>query len=119
MGCLKCGRPTQPHQVFCPECLKVMADNPVKPGTTVNLYRRDSGAQKTPAKKQLKPEERIEKLSRKVRRLSIALWAVTLVFVITAASLGYLLHRSRSSPAIGQNYNTVSTSSSEASSDGQ
>ena len=35
MSCIKCGKDTLGQDVFCKECLEVMADYPVKPGTPV------------------------------------------------------------------------------------
>lgn len=111
MGCLKCGRATEQNQVFCPDCLKVMQANPVKPDTPVHLYRREVAEKKAIQKRQVKPEEQIQQLQKINRRLTIAVVALAIVFVSVTSALGFLLYRSATSPAIGQNYNTVNTSS--------
>ena len=40
MNCMKCGKTTTNEQVFCDDCLQVMAKHPVKPGTPVYLPQR-------------------------------------------------------------------------------
>lgn len=40
MNCLKCGKETVGNQVFCADCLEIMKNCPVKPGTPVHIPQR-------------------------------------------------------------------------------
>lgn len=109
MQCLKCGRETKNREVFCPDCLEVMAAAPVKPDTPVILPERDKLAKRTPKKKQPKAEKIIAQLNKKVRRLWIAVAVLAVLFSASFGALAYLVYRDYTQPAIGSNYNTVST----------
>ena len=41
MKCLKCGTDTGKDAVFCNDCLQSMEQYPVKPGTVIQLRRRE------------------------------------------------------------------------------
>ena len=79
MRCLKCGRDIADEQVFCEDCQTDMAQYPVKPGTPIQLPHRapEPPVKKKPGKEkpELKPEERIARLRRRVRWLTLALAA--------------------------------------------
>ena len=88
MYCMRCGREIGEGEVFCSECLAEMEKYPVKPGTAVRLPQRSAVPHQrkaAPRKKQPTPEEINAKL-RKLLRLFIALWLVTL---LVAAALAY------------------------------
>ena len=88
MYCLKCGKDTKGSQVFCESCLQVMDQHPVKPGTAINLPRRQAQSTvKKPRKRALPLEEQLALLKRRNRRL--ALW-LTLAFLLLALALGAL-----------------------------
>lgn len=93
MYCMKCGRELKDNQVFCPDCLAVMENYPVKPGTPIQLpnHTNDPVPVKTPKKKQKKPEEQILHLRSTVRWLSLALIAALAAFLITAFMMLWLL----------------------------
>lgn len=46
MACLKCGKKTTDEQSFCPDCLKVMEQYPVKPDVHVQLPNRPETAER-------------------------------------------------------------------------
>jgi len=94
VNCMKCGRELKDHQVFCPECLAVMNDYPVKPGTPILLPTRQNlpVAQPKPSKKKArKPEEQVLRLRSAVRWLTLALIVTLLAFVAAALMMLWLL----------------------------
>lgn len=94
MHCMKCGRKLKENQVFCPECLAVMEDYPVKPGTPIQLPTRHNSpsASARPSKKKArKPEEQILRLRSAVRWLTLALVVALLAFIATAFMMLWLL----------------------------
>lgn len=109
MNCMKCGRETTGEQVFCEECLRIMAKYPVKPGIAVKLpQRRDPSVhRRTVRRRSINTDEQIRILKKWVRNLTIAL-------LLCLAAIGFLLK-----PALthllgehykpGQNYNVVVT----------
>ena len=94
MYCMKCGRKLKDNQVFCPDCLAIMDDYPVKPGTPIQLPNRTntpSSPTKSPKKKPRKPEEQILQLRSTVRWLTLSLIVALLAFIITAFMMFWLL----------------------------
>lgn len=91
MNCMKCGREISEGQAFCQECLNVMAEYPVRPGTYVRIPpRKDYEDVKQPRrKKELTPEEHLAVLQNKVHWLSIAVVAL----LATSILLGLFLLR--------------------------
>lgn len=106
MGCLKCGRDTEPGQVFCPTCLASMKQYPVKPGTPVSIPNRPK-RKSTSGPKREEPSEQIQRLQRTVLRLTVM---VFLLFTLLGTSLvilaNHYLTTDHNLPAIGQNYST-------------
>ncbi len=106
MECMKCGRPTEENQVFCPDCLAVMAQSPVKSGTPVLIPQRPERVRVPPTKEE-KPEEIIQKLELRIRKLRRA---VALLLVLVLGCVGFLVYHfyetNHDLPAIGQNYST-------------
>ena len=112
MECLKCGRETRDKDVFCPQCLTVMENAPVKPDTPVILPQIRSSEKKSPAKKQPKPDETIARLRSTIKRLWAAVALLAVLFCACVGTLTFLLYRSyNSAPVIGSNYNTISPES--------
>lgn len=111
MQCLKCGRETgeDSKNVFCPDCLKVMDQFPVKPGIHVQIPKRQTGPRRSQTHTAPKPEEVIAGLRRKLRFHRIALAVVLTAFLISGSILGVLLYRAYTAPVMGSNYSTVST----------
>lgn len=107
MQCLKCGRKTGGKDVFCPECLTVMAASPVRPDTPVTLPRRDKIAKRAPTRKKIKPEEHIARLQKSVRRLWVAVAVLCVLLIIVTGALVYRLLQPDTIPNLGQNYSTA------------
>ena len=106
MQCIKCGREVQDKHVFCQQCLSVMDQTPVKPGTPVVIPKRPQKVH-TPAVKKEKPEEQIPKLMKIIHTLW---WLCVCLVLALAISIGVIVwHFSANEhdgPSIGQNYST-------------
>ena len=91
MHCLKCGREIEEKQVFCPDCLAHMAENPVKPGTAVKLPHRSSAP--APKKrtsrwrKEREPEELLIHQRKLIRRQFLALVVASFLLIVAAVLL--------------------------------
>lgn len=109
MHCMKCGREIGEGQVFCPDCLLVMAKYPVKPGTAILLPKRREvpfAKRAVPRRKMLTPEEQIRKL-RKSLRTVFALWLITFL-LFCAALYPAILHLAGEVQLLpGQNYSVI------------
>ena len=102
MHCLKCGNRIQDGQVFCSDCLDVMATHPIAPGTPVKILHRPI---KQPEKKakEIPPAVQIRQVKRKNRRLGITV-AVLLVIIGLLTALVVLHQKAEGKPPIGRNY---------------
>lgn len=110
MECIKCGKSTSEKQVFCDDCLQVMDQYPVKPGTPITLPKSASQpSAKKPAHKKrvLTPDEQVVYMRKHLRRARA--FSLLLALLLLAAS-GMLLYEalSPSGPIIGKNY-TIDT----------
>ena len=110
MQCMKCGKDTADHQVFCPSCLQMMEAYPVKPGVVVNLPIRKVSAEvkKTSHRRRtMTPDEQIAYLQKHLRHSRILGWILAILLL---ASSGMLLYETigPDRPVIGQNY-TIDT----------
>lgn len=110
MQCLKCGREVLADQVFCKECLAGMESAPVKPGTPVTIPTRTAAVKKPPVQKQAKPEEIIQKLQRRVRRMAIWIGVLSLLLALSGGFMAWHFVWEERQPTIGQNYSTSTTS---------
>ena len=112
MACMKCGRDTQPGQVFCDSCLEIMEWYPVKPGTAVQLPKRqEAPIRKVPKRRVPSPEEQIKGLRRQVHILSILLAIMMLlVGLLSIPTYRYLMEEH---VLPGQNYSTVTHTSTQ------
>ena len=92
MHCMKCGREIQEKQVFCPDCLAHMAENPVKAGTAVKLPPRSTEIllkkRSFRKKRERKPEEIVIQQRTVIRRLILLLFGA---IVLLAAACFLLL----------------------------
>lgn len=109
MNCLKCGMETPDPHVFCDSCRMEMEKYPVKPDTPVQLPLRSApeAARRVPKRKAPpKPEEQIPRLKRLIRRLTAAVCVLVLLLgILVVVAVEY--SRRQPKPVIGQNYNTV------------
>lgn len=110
MNCMKCGREIGEDQVFCNICLEDMEKHPVKPGIAVQLpNRKDSPAVRksvTKRRQMPNPEERIKKLKKRIRGLTV-LWLITLLLLAATAYPTVQFVRDHFSLRPGQNYTTI------------
>ena len=111
MNCMKCGRELAEDQVFCPKCLELMEQHPVKPDVVVKLpSRRETPPKKNPSRKKVRtPEEQLEQLKRRNRWLT----ALTCLLLIASLVLAFLsvdiFRKLDMQRLLGQNYSTVET----------
>lgn len=112
MSCMKCGRDIEEGQVFCNDCLEVMAKYPVKPGIAIQLPKRKdhSPVRKTAAKRKQPPtpEEQIRKLKKRIRGL-VLLWLVTLALLAATVYPTVMYFTGNRFLMPGQNYTTVTS----------
>ena len=112
MRCLKCGKETEDNRNFCDRCRDTMRNYPVRMDAQVHLPHRPQASQvkkQTNRKKAPTPEEQILAMQRMIRRLIVALLAVSLLFVLCVAALIHNHKETEAAPtAIGRNY-TVET----------
>lgn len=89
MACLKCGKKTKDEQSFCPRCLEVMENYPVKPDVHIQLPNRPEViVKKAPRKRRVLSYEEATVLWRKrTRRLA----AAVLVLIILLGAATFLL----------------------------
>lgn len=109
MNCMKCGREIEEGQVFCIDCLKDMANYPVRPGTAVHLPKRPaySPMRRTmPKRKVRSQEEIIRRLRLRNRWLSLALTvAILLAILLAFPAVQFFL--SVEHYDLGQNYTVI------------
>ena len=106
MNCLKCGKEIKDNQVFCPHCLDIMNDYPVKPQSHIHLPNRAP----TPVVKKswfkrrsMSAEEQLQHAKKIVRSLLALVALLTLILVLLGATLAhYLLNQDV--PNLGKNY---------------
>ena len=93
MHCMKCGQKVKGRQVFCDDCLDIMDQYPVKPGTPIQLpiYTPPAPPAKAPRKRAKKPEELIHQLRFKNRCLTAAFLIAFLAFLFTAVMIFWML----------------------------
>ena len=112
MNCMKCGRDVKDGQIFCPKCLELMEQCPVKPDVVVKLPSRPEAPIKKPQprKKAPTPEEQILRLKKKNR------WLIAVICLLLAATIALahlsadFFHQIDVQKFLGQNYSTVETS---------
>ena len=91
MHCMKCGREIEEKQVFCPDCLAHMSENPVKAGTAVKLPPRNTEIlpkkRSFRRRRERKPEEILAHQKTVIRRLILMLLGSTFLLLVA----GFLL----------------------------
>ena len=106
MNCLKCGKETKENQVFCPHCLDVMKDYPIKSDTPVHLPNRTP---KPPSRRRkfrhriMSTEEQLHHSRKAVRSLLALVLLLTLVVVFLGTTLAHSL-RNQERSNLGKNY---------------
>lgn len=116
MRCLKCGKEIAEKEVFCEECLAVMAKFPVKPETKIFLPVNTAPTvvkKNIQRRRILSPEERIFRLKKVILWLTVSLLITVLSLVLSITLLVDSLSGEKAETAIGQNYGTMTDSSTE------
>lgn len=117
MNCMKCGRNVEDGQLFCPECLAVMAKYPVKPGIAIQLPQRKTSPtlkKGHPKRRQPpKPEEKIRSMKKWLRSIMI-LWFITLALLAATIYPTVEYFMGKAFPVRGQNYTTIIDADSTA-----
>ena len=114
MYCMKCGKEIKENQVFCDACLVIMGKYPVKPGVYIQLPQRPASTAGKPVsrKRILSPEEQLQRLRRRVKRLVLALVCCILALGLAVTMLAHTVSQQKANAAIGKNYSTVGSSDS-------
>lgn len=115
MFCMKCGVKIGDEQVFCQDCLSVMARYPVKPGTVVQLPSRPASSETrkpTPRKREVTAEKKLRRAKRAVVILTVLLVTVSLMLGLLIGALWYRHQEEEPSETKGQNYTPISTGES-------
>lgn len=104
-NCLRCGKQTEGKDVFCGECIGVMDQHPVRPGTVIHLPQRQ------PEKKIVRraAPTQAEQLARVRMQLRWMARLAGLMAVLAILLAGMLLHTlsKEQKPVIGRNYTTT------------
>lgn len=79
MVCLRCGKTTEENEVFCPECLEVMEQQPVKPDTPIVIPNRET---RTPQKRTSQISPSFKKAKKISRLRSVVFWLILLVIIL-------------------------------------
>lgn len=106
MYCLRCGRDTEDHRVFCDLCQLNMEAYPIKPGTAIHLPHRNTAVavkKKGRRKKTATPEEQVIQLKRSLRWARALVCLLFLLLILAGSALFYgITHWNDSN--IGRNY---------------
>ena len=109
MYCLKCGREIEDQQVYCSGCLEIMERYPIKPGTPVQLPK------KNPIPAQKKQNRRgtpsLEDQLRHQRRIIKVLISMLLVVSLAASFFAFQYFQPEATedePSPGQSWSVAS-----------
>ena len=86
MYCMKCGREAENGQVFCPECLETMKQEPVAMNTAVNLPKQPP---KNPAARRqaIHLEDEVRRLEKSGERLRAWVLLLAMATLLLAMAL--------------------------------
>ncbi len=107
MQCLRCGREIDEQQVFCADCLDVMAKHPVKPNTVVTIPERSVRVRRTPPRRPVRNDDTVEQLHRKIMQLRLWICMLMAALMLCVAVITWQELTRDQGPAIGQNYTSV------------
>ena len=110
MYCMKCGREVQDGQVFCPECLVQMEQEPVPIRASVKIPRQPPKSNKT-RRPAIHYEEEVLRLERanEILRAWVIMLAMSAVLLAMAA---YHKEVTKAVEDLGKNYSIVETGDS-------
>ena len=115
MYCLKCGKETEEQAVFCADCLQVMEQYPVKPGTAIVLPQRDVdiAEKKQPRHRELSIKEQLQNHKQTIRWLLVTICILLTALLFVSGMLLRLLQEQDPSQEIGRNYTTTTTTATQ------
>ena len=107
MYCMKCGREVEGEQVFCPECLELMEQEPIAIRTSVKIPRQPLKNNR-PRRPVVYLEEEVRRLERSNDRMRI--WILLLAMSTILLTLA-IYHQDVADVVenLGQNYSIVET----------
>lgn len=111
MSCLKCGNETPEGENFCQKCLEDMKRYPVPEDTYVMIPRRSESERRSVRKQTLSDAEKLTVLRRRLKRTRIFGIIMTVLVVLLCGVSVFLFVREQK-PALGQNYSTVTSTTS-------
>lgn len=107
MNCMKCGREVDEGQVFCPKCLELMAQEPIKISVPVHIPQQPP--------KRTTSRRPVIHLEEELHRFEVAsdwmrIWIILLAMTSALLTMA-LYHREIGAVAdeLGKNYSTVET----------
>ena len=113
VNCMKCGREIGEGQAFCEECLEVMDQYPVRPGTYVRIPPRKDyeDARQPRRKKEMTSEEHIALLQNKIHWLSIAVVALLAASILMGLFIlrDFLMPEEEQPSPMARNYTVTQT----------
>ena len=104
MYCMKCGREAEIGQVFCPDCLESMKQEPVNMNTAVKLPQvpiRKTAVRRTP----IHLEEEVKRLEKSNGRLRA--WVLLLATAVILLSMAMFYEEISNHDEPGKNYSIV------------
>ena len=107
MQCLKCGKDVSSSPAFCDACLAERERYPVKPGTAIQLPKREAPARLTPLR-EASAADRLSQARKIIRWLYLTVALLALLLSITGIMLIRTLDRAAQpkEPVKGQDYTT-------------
>ena len=107
MYCMKCGREVEEGQVFCPECLEQMEQEPIAIDTSVKIPRQPPRNTR-PRRPTVHLEEEVKRLERSGDRLRI--WVLLLAMSTILLSMAtYHKEVAKVVEDLGKNYSIAET----------
>lgn len=109
MYCLKCGREIEGQQVYCSGCLEIMDRYPIKPGTPVQLPKRNPIV--APKKQSRRNAPSLEDQLRHTRRIVKVLILLLLAVSLAVSFFAYQYFQPEAEneePSPGQSWSVAS-----------
>lgn len=113
MNCLRCGNEIPEGESFCESCRADMEKYPVPEDSFVMIPRRDGTDRRQNRKPQLSSDEKVLILSKRLKRGRLFFFVLTLLLILSVGCNVYLMLQRRK-PVVGQNYSTVTSTSTTA-----
>ena len=111
-NCLKCGNPIAENAVFCDDCLTVMDQHPIKPGTIAHLLPRPQRPeyQAPDLYREAAHRAQLQQAKRTSRLLMVLTVILSILLLLTVVTLLQSMEKQPKAPPIGKNYTTTQQS---------